>query len=127
MVEMRRFLDTGYSDDKAFEEGQIYTVAFAVHKRATGSRWHYTSYPYTFGIGFDADVTVAQIEEGEPDWNYIPAEEITLIYPGQVTWTFLVSEDHPFHWVVRDDGSSLWDCHPNPVSLSELAVRLEQR
>ena len=126
-VETRRVLDTGYPDDKAFEEGQTYTFAFAVHKRATGSRWHYTSYPYKLGIGADADITAVKIETEVPEWNNIPAEEITLIYPGQVTWTFLVSEDHPFNWIVRDDGSSLWDCHPNPVSLSELAVRLEQR
>jgi len=92
-VTLKRALDTGNPDDKAFREQGVYHVGFAVHRDATGSRWHYVSHPFSLGMGRPADIDVATFEGNSPPWQQ-PWTEITLFYPGQVNWPLLMSRAH---------------------------------
>ena len=80
-------------DDKAFREQGIYDIGVAVHRDATGSRWHYVSHPYTLGLGREADIQAMAFEGDSPDWadDWL---EMTLFYPGQVNWPLLISRAH---------------------------------
>ncbi|MBE0507303.1 MAG: hypothetical protein IBX50_11405 [Marinospirillum sp.] len=93
-VTLSRLMDTGAPlDDKIFMDGGEYAVGFAIHRNATGGRWHYVSLPVKLGLGRDSDL-VAQSFVGEtPDWNQ-PWHEVKLFYPGQVTWPHLTSKAH---------------------------------
>lgn len=94
-VTLQRALDTGHPlDDKAFEHQGRYDLAFAVHRDATGSRWHYVSHPYTLGLGRDADLVAQYIEGEQPVWADDGWTDITLFYPGQVSWPQLTSQVH---------------------------------
>ena len=89
-VTLVRRLDTGHPlDDKILVDGGLYDVAVAVHRDATGSRWHYVSLPLSVGLGRAADVQAARVTGSEPDWNQ-PWSDMTLFYPGQVSWPMLI-------------------------------------
>ncbi|XKE44179.1 ethylbenzene dehydrogenase-related protein [Halomonas organivorans] len=92
-VTLVRDLDTGQPDDKAFASQGRYDLAFAVHRNATGSRWHYVSLPYSLGLGREADILASPVAEGTPDWSQ-PWVDLTLYYPGQVDWPLLIGEAH---------------------------------
>lgn len=90
---LERALDTGHAlDDKAFRHQGRYDLAFAVHRDATGSRWHYISHPFSLGLGRAADIQAKRFV-GSPDWSQ-PWHEVTLFYPGQVNWPLLIGEAH---------------------------------
>ncbi|WP_375055354.1 ethylbenzene dehydrogenase-related protein [Zobellella sp. DQSA1] len=94
-VTLVRALDTGNPlDDKAFHPQGRYDLAFAVHRDATGSRWHYVSHPYTLGLGREADLSARYFDGDQPDWTEEGWVEITLFYPGQVSWPLLTSRAH---------------------------------
>ena len=79
-----RKMDTGNRlDDKIFLDRGVYHVAFAVHRQATGGRWHYVSLPVTVGLGRDADINAVRFDGDAPKWDQ-PAKAVTLFYPGQV-------------------------------------------
>jgi hypothetical protein len=91
---LRRAMDTGSpSDDKIFVDKRTYDVAFAVHRHTYGSRWHNVSLPYTLGLGRDADIVAARFDGNEPKWDQ-PWTNVTLFYPGQVSWPHINSEQH---------------------------------
>jgi len=93
-VTLVRAMDTGNpADDKAFAHKRIYSVGFAVHSNATGSRWHYVSLPTTVGLERDADIRAVRFEGASPSWDQ-PWHVITLFYPGQVGWPLLTSHRH---------------------------------
>lgn len=93
-VTLSRALDTGHPlDDKVLREHGMYDVAFAIHRHATGGRWHYVSLPMSLGLGRDADLTAVRFEGAEPAWDGA-AREVTLFYPGQVSWPHLKSQAH---------------------------------
>lgn len=93
-VTLRRRMDTGNpSEDKILRDGGAYQVAFAIHREATGGRWHYVSLPFTLGLGRDAEIPAARFEGETPDWRQ-PATAVTLFYPGQVNWPLLTSARH---------------------------------
>ncbi|WP_297796405.1 ethylbenzene dehydrogenase-related protein [uncultured Marinobacter sp.] len=93
-VTLVRSRDTGKPlDDKMFRDQGSYTLGFAVHRNATGSRWHYVSHPYSLGLGRDADIQAVAFEGSEPDWSQAWFET-TLFYPGQVNWPLLISRAH---------------------------------
>lgn len=92
-VTLVRDRDTGQADDKAFRNQGLYELAFAVHRNATGSRWHYVSQPYSLGLGRDADIQAMAFSGGEPDWSQ-DWFDTTLFYPGQVDWPLLISQAH---------------------------------
>lgn len=93
-VTLERALDTGHPlDDKAFVPKQMYWVAFAVHRNASGGRWHYVSLPATVGMERDARLRAVRFKGTEPDWQQAWTE-VTLFYPGQVSWPLLTSEAH---------------------------------
>lgn len=123
-VQMSRALDTGYVDDKALQENRTYNVAFAVHFRAK-SRFHFISYPYQMGLGVNADISAAHTGGGSPDWSTIEAQDIPIIYPGQVTWTWLTSTRHPGYQAVRENRTSIWRIHGNPEAMARIFVMLE--
>jgi hypothetical protein len=82
-------------DSKALEDGGIFNVAFAVHSGAVGARWHLVSLPETLALGVEGGTITARhfAEPAEPEeleWT-----ELQLIYPGQITWQWLNSADHP--------------------------------
>ncbi len=94
-VTLSRLMDTGNRlEDKILLDRGIYHVAFAIHRQATGGRWHYVSLPYSVGLGRKADITASRFEGDTPKWDQA-ASPITLFYPGQVSWAHINSAKHP--------------------------------
>ena len=63
-------MDTGNRfDDKIFLDRGVYHVAFAVHRQATGGRWHSVSLPLTVGLGRDADINAVRFDGDTPKWD----------------------------------------------------------
>ena len=111
-VELRRPLDTGFAEaDKALRPGRTYDVAVAIHRLATGSRWHMVTLPFTLGIDTPGDVTASRFPGDTPDWTAIEGSTRIAIYPGQTSWQWLTSDDHPGGKQVRDDTMSVVGCH----------------
>jgi hypothetical protein len=93
-VTLSRAMDTGSpTDDKVFLDKRVYNVAYAVHRDASGSRWHYVSLPVTVGLGRDAELVAARFDGSEPAWSQA-WHTVTLFYPGQVSWPHLNSARH---------------------------------
>ncbi|EWH00049.1 ethylbenzene dehydrogenase-related protein [Halomonas sp. BC04] len=93
-VTLVRAMDTGSPlDDKTFREQGRYDIGIAVHRDATGSRWHYVSLPFSLGFGREADIQAQRLNGSEPDWSG-DWTDITLLYPGQVNWPLLISDAH---------------------------------
>ncbi|MBW6506437.1 MAG: hypothetical protein K0B00_06770 [Rhodobacteraceae bacterium] len=93
-ITLTRALDTGNpADDKILRDLGSYTTAFAIHRNATGLRWHYVSLPQTLGLGREAEITATRFAGDTPTWGNTWTE-ITLYYPGQVTWPMLNSTSH---------------------------------
>ena len=87
-------MDTGNpQDDKIFADQRTYTVAFAVHRNATGSRWHYVSLPVSLGLNREAALKAARFDGTDPKWEQ-PWLDVKLFYPGQVSWPLLNSKRH---------------------------------
>ena len=57
-----RPLDTGHPDDKVLSEGESYTIGLAVHDDNVTTRFHFVSFPFTLGIGKEADVEARRTE-----------------------------------------------------------------
>jgi len=93
-VTLKRVLDTKDNlADKQFFPGRIYNLAFAVHRNATGSRWHYISLPVSLGLGRPASIKAVYFEGDAPNWKQ-EWSPFKLFYPGQVSWPLLVSKKH---------------------------------
>jgi len=93
-VALRRKMNTEKpTEDKILRDGGVYQVAFAIHRQASGGRWHYVSLPFTLGLGRDAEIKALRFEGDTPDWRQ-PAVAVTLFYPGQVNWPLLNSAKH---------------------------------
>lgn len=93
-VTLARALDTGApQDDKILRDLGRYDVAFAIHRNATGGRWHYVSLPFTLGLGRAADIQAVKFTGETPAWG-TAWTDVTLFYPGQVTWPLLNSARH---------------------------------
>jgi hypothetical protein len=124
-VEMTRLLDTGNTDDKALRDRRRYTIAFAVHKDYTGSRWHYVSLPMSLGMGVEADIVGQKFSGTEPPWEKIAGITVPLFYPGQITWNWLMS---PAHAGAKElaQGQACSVCH-TPQLLGRYAVEHELR
>lgn len=91
-VTLVRAMDTGNPlEDKVMIDKRIYTVAMAVHRNATGSRWHYVSLPVSLGLEREAELRAVRFDGAEPVWDQ-PWLDVTLFYPGQVSWPRLVDE-----------------------------------
>ncbi|MFH1793631.1 MAG: ethylbenzene dehydrogenase-related protein [Pseudomonadota bacterium] len=93
-VTLSRALDTGHPlDDKILHDHGTYDVAFAIHRDATGGRWHYVSLPQSLGLAHQADIMATRITGAQPEWSDTWSD-VTLFYPGQVTWPMLNSAAH---------------------------------
>ncbi|MBX3637381.1 MAG: hypothetical protein KF683_18590 [Rubrivivax sp.] len=93
-VTLHRAMDTGHPlDDKILRDQGMYTVAFAIHRNATGGRWHYVSLPMSLGMGRGADLVAQRFDGAEPKWSGA-WRDVTLFYPGQVSWPHLNSKAH---------------------------------
>ena len=93
-VTLARKMDTGSRlEDKIMVDRGVYHVAFAVHRQATGGRWHYVSLPYTVGLGRAADISAVHFEGDTPKWDQA-WKAIALFYPGQVGWAHVNSSRH---------------------------------
>jgi hypothetical protein len=97
-VTLVRKMDTGSpEDDKIFVDQRAYTVAFAVHRGAMGSRWHYVSMPKKLGLQRQGELAAVKFvpsePRGDPKWDQAWSE-VQLFYPGQVSWPMLNSSQH---------------------------------
>ncbi|MBE0472491.1 MAG: hypothetical protein IBX55_23660 [Methyloprofundus sp.] len=93
-VSLSRLMDTQAPlDDKIFVDGGEYSIAFSVHRDATGGRWHYISMPISLGLGRDAQLSAYKEAGANPTWAQ-DWHDVTLFYPGQVTWSHLTSKAH---------------------------------
>ena len=93
-VTLTRAMDTkNPEDDKIFVDQRVYTVAFAVHRNATGARWHYVSLPVSVGLDRQARVKAERFSGDAPKWNQ-DWTEVKLFYPGQVSWSLINSRMH---------------------------------
>ncbi len=93
-VTLSRALDTGNPmDDKILQDHGTYDVAFAIHRNATGGRWHYVSLPFSLGLAHEADIMATRFAGAAPQWSD-SWSDVTLFYPGQVTWPSLNSAVH---------------------------------
>ena len=93
-VTLVRAMDTKQpDDDKIFLDRRTYTVAFAVHRDALGSRWHYVSLPVKLGLDRQAEFKAVRFAGPEPKWDQ-PWHDVKLFYPGQVSWPMLNSRMH---------------------------------
>jgi hypothetical protein len=93
-VTLTRKMDTGHPlDDKAFVDNRVYNVAFAVHRNAFGSRWHYVSLPRRLGLNRQADFQAVRFTGAAPAWDQ-GWYDVTLFYPGQVSWPLLNGAKH---------------------------------
>jgi hypothetical protein len=93
-VTLVRAMDTGHPlDDKAFMDQRVYTTAFAVHRNAAGSRWHYVSLPVRVGLEREAELKAVKFTGDAPKWEQ-DWREVKLFYPGQVSWPILKSSMH---------------------------------
>jgi hypothetical protein len=131
-VELRRAMDTGnHTTDHAMTEGRIYNVGFALHKGATGARWHYISQTVKVGIGTPAEITAVRFNGNAPDWNNIPWTTLTIFYPGEITWEWLTSDAHPGAGEIRADERSCQSCHGSDeaaiIKLAQASVYHETR
>lgn len=94
-VTLVRTLDTGHPlEDKILRDQGVYSVAFSVHRDARASRWHYVSLPLQIGLGRTADLVAERFTGDAPDWARAETREVTLFYPGQVSWPHLTSRAH---------------------------------
>jgi hypothetical protein len=94
-VTLARALDTGQPlEDKILRDQGVYSVAFSVHRDARTSRWHYVSLPLQVGLGRTADLVATRFEGEVPDWSSVEPREVTLFYPGQVSWPHLTGAGH---------------------------------
>ncbi|MBZ2189338.1 hypothetical protein K8B33_09530 [Alcanivorax sp. JB21] len=92
---LARALDTGFPlEDKILHDQGSYDLAVAVHRDASGSRWHYVSLPFQLGLGRDATLRADRFAGSAPDWSQRSSLELTLFYPGQVTYASLLSRRH---------------------------------
>lgn len=93
-VTLRRKMNTERPlEDKIIRDGGSYQAAFAIHRQATGGRWHYVSLPISIGFGRQGDVVAAAFTGDAPEWKQA-AKQVTLFYPGQVSWPHLNSQKH---------------------------------
>ena len=112
-------------DSKTLSHGETYNVAFAVHS-AAGARWHLVSLPQTLGLEqSDADI-VAQKVSGNLDDAELHWTEVDLFYPGQITYQFLHTEDHPGSDLVREGQLGVRDLH-DLDTLPDYIVDVESR
>jgi hypothetical protein len=125
-VELKRKLDTGNADDKAFHDRGTYNTAFAFYTAATGNRFHYVTFPQKLGLGQPADIVARKFTGDRPDWAAVNPVELIAFYPGQVSWQFITSDEHPGAPAIRNDSASCASCH-TAESLAERAVGLELR
>jgi hypothetical protein len=61
-VTWTRPLDTGNADDKAMQEGEVYNIGVAVHDDNVTTRFHFVSFPFTLGIGAEADIEAVRVD-----------------------------------------------------------------
>ncbi|MDP3886842.1 ethylbenzene dehydrogenase-related protein [Hydrogenophaga sp.] len=93
-VTLTRKLDTGHPlDDKILKDQGAYAVAFAIHRNATGGRWHYVSLPATLGLGREANIVAQRFDGDVPAWKD-QWTTVELFYPGQVSWPHLNGIQH---------------------------------
>jgi hypothetical protein len=127
-VEMWRAMDTGQRlTDKPMVSGRTYDAAVAVHRLSVGSRWHFVTRPFTIGVDMPADVTAARVDGDRPEWDAIAGTTLTVVYPGQTSWTFITSDDHPGAGEIRNDSMSVLGCHDDPIGLGAANRAIEPR
>ena len=95
-VTLVRAMDTGDPlEDKIFRDSGNYDLAFSVFRNASTMRWHYVSLPVSLGLEQPAQMVAERFEGDAPDWTQ-PWTEVTMYYPGQVTWGRLTdARQHP--------------------------------
>ncbi len=112
-------------DSKTLEDGEQYSVAFAVHTGQVGQRWHRVSLPQTLGLGTKEGDIIGVYSENPRSAEELEWHSIDLIYPGQVTWQYLHG-DHSGSDMVRDGSLGVGDFH-DVDSLQDLIIDMERR
>ncbi len=107
------------TDSKSLQPGGEYTVAFAVHE-GQGARWHRVSMPLTLrlddgsepDIGTVMPVITARHAYGALADAIVEYTDVRLIHPGQITWQWLHSADHPGQNLISETPVGFHDVSP---------------
>jgi hypothetical protein len=101
-VTLVRVMDTGKPlEDKIFRDKGSYVLGFAVHRDASAGRWHYVSLPLQLGLDRDAELQARRFAGEAPTWEQ-DWHEVTLFYPGQVSWPMLNGARHAGAHSIRE-------------------------
>jgi hypothetical protein len=121
-----RTLDAPDPDgSKSIAEGNLYHAAFAVHADGSGARWHYVSAPYSVGFGVPAAIEAIYID-GSLDRAEVEWTEIPVFYPGQIDFSWLVSQQHPGNVFIEEGEMHMLQLH-QLERLTHLIVQHELR
>lgn len=60
-VVIERPMGLANGDDKAFRDGKVYNVGFAVHDDNITTRGHHVAYVKTLGFGVKADIQAVRV------------------------------------------------------------------
>lgn len=116
---IQRKLDTGNDDDTALANGNIYNIAFALHKGMVTVRDHYVSFAYTLSLnGGEADIQAVKISGSGsgtlPDFsntNQFPVTELNLFLPGITSYEFLNGDNEGLEYIDPANGSTIDQTH----------------
>lgn len=124
---IQRVLDTANDDDTALADGNVYNIAFAVHKGMVTVRDHYVSFPFTLSLnGGAADIQAVKISGSGrdvlPDFSnssQFPPTDIDLFLPGITSYDFVTGQNAGLEYIDPATGSAVDQGHGGATFLAQ--------
>ncbi len=130
---IQRALDTGNDDDTALANGNVYNIAFAIHKGKVTVRDHYVTFAYTLSLGGgDADIQAVKIAGSGssvlPDFTnagLFPVTEMEAFLPGITSYEFVNGDNEGLEYIDPMTGLAIHQGHPgaNALTVQGLSCR----